>query len=45
MHRVTTIVSFENEIDEKEKQAGKDAGIKLITWEDVLEAGKKSKEK
>jgi hypothetical protein len=45
MYRVKTIVSFDNDIDEKEKQAGKDADLKIITWNDVLEAGKKSLEK
>ena len=45
MHRVKTVVSFENNIDEEEKIAGKDADLNIISWNDVLEAGKKSMEK
>ena len=43
MHRVKTVVSFENNIDEEEKKAGKDADLNIISWNDVLQIQKQAK--
>lgn len=43
MHRVTTLVSFDSDVDPTDQELVKTSNLKLITYEDVIAAGKQAK--
>jgi hypothetical protein len=42
MHRVTTLVSFDSDIDPTDQEIAKTSNLKLITFNDVIAAGKEA---
>jgi hypothetical protein len=40
MHRVSTLVSFDSDVDPTDQEIAKSANLKLITYDDVIAAGK-----
>lgn len=43
MHRVQTLVSFDSDVDPSDFEIAKTSNVKLITFDDVIAAGKIAK--